>query len=68
MTSRHVTCAACGLHIHAATLYDAWQLFDHHVDTEHGRRFPLGAHHVINTGLGPMRRARVAPLTPQGGS
>lgn len=63
----HVTCL-CGERITAASLYDAWHLFDAHVDAEHGRRFPLGAHRVINTGPGSTRRrGRVAPLTPQGG-
>jgi len=67
VTRHHVTCAACGLHIHAATLFDAWQLFDRHVDQKHGRSFPLGAVRVMPGRGNGKTFARRPPVTPQGG-
>jgi hypothetical protein len=57
----------CGAKFQAESIPAVWQLMDAHIDAVHGRRFPLGAHHAINTGPGAFRR-RIAPLTPQGGN
>jgi len=61
----YVTCI-CGTRITAATLFDAWQLFDRHVDQTHGRRFPMGAVRIM-PGVRPHRRP-IKPTRPQGGA
>lgn len=62
--THHTACAACGLQITAASLFDAWQLFDRHVDEAHGRSFPRG---VLPSAMGRRNGIQIAPPTPQGG-